>query len=616
MGEILIGFEVGTGEAVHIDPDHLLGTGLTQQSGKTTTLNAIIYRGGRRAIAFRTKRGEIDMDVAQHLQPFYRQPRRSRSKFIDRRYVQYILEASEERRMRFEEAWIIRACDRAQTLRDVYENIQRLQGDATRGLDKDQYLKLEAYFKDILPQLEEREWATTLPLVNGVNLMDLEPLSDEVQCLVIERTIDYVLRNMKDVIIVLPEARKFIPLGSRTPVTSTAIRMASEGAVLDLDLWVDSQTYSSIDNEVRKQCGTQIHGVQMDNNEARTISDLLDKRWDFRAVKKLRLGHFFVKTKDKRYKHVYVLPAGVPEEMGRRVAMGELKPEAVKDYLAQSRAQKIDGDEEMYRSKYEESQRELEESRAREEGLKEELRESHIDGEDQGLRDRVSTLEGEKKTQAIELNDLRDKVKRFEGVDVKRLKETMAALRKDLEIYSTFKGLLVKMLDVDQVKAVSSPESAAAPVDMSMVATLVDERLAQVLRESPPERVVAINLSEAARELIREDFTSNMAELIGGLTPEPRRAALIIREHGTIKTRDLYFHVRGKESRGRLPVNFNTMVKKLENIGLATRNPNAGLISWTLHDLVDGRLIDVADEEARRQLEEYLASLLLPGDQG
>ena len=103
--------------------------------------------------------------------------------------------------------------------------------------------------------------------------------------------------------------------------------------------------------------------------------------------------------------------------------------------------------------------------------------------------------------------------------------------------------------------------------------------------------------------------------MIAGLTPEPRRAALIVREHGTIKTRDLYFHVRGKESRGRLPVNFNTMVKKLEKTGLAERNNTTGLVSWTLRDLIDGKLIDVADEETRRQLEEYLASLLLPGSQ-
>jgi len=586
MGEILIGFEVGTGEPVYIDPDHMLATGLTQQSGKTTTLNALIYRGGRRAIAFRTKRGEIDMDVAQQLQPFYKQPIRSRSKFIDRRYVQYILEASEDRKMRFEEAWIIRACDRAQTLRDVYKNIQRLQGDATRGLDKDQYMKLEAYFKDILPQLEEREWATTLPLKNGVNLMDLEPLSDEMQCLVIERTIDYVLRNMKDVIIVLPEARKFIPLGSRTPVTSTAIRMASEGAVLDLDLWVDSQTYSSIDNEVRKQCGTQIHGFQTDNNEANTIRDLLGKRWGSEIVKGLRLGHFLVKTKDKRHKHVYVLPANVPEEMGRKVALGEMRPEDVAEYMTRMMVHR-DGEDEMYKGMYEESQRKLNEALAEKVKLEQlqELRGAQSDTADvQRIKD-----------------------------DLARMEEKNRELSEDAEASRELRKAITRFLQLDVARKAEAPPPTPQPVDMNMVASLVNDRLDQVLRDSPPERVVTIDLSEAARELIREDFTSNMVELIGGLTPEPRRAALIIREHGTIKTRDLYFHVRGKESRGRLPVNFNTMVKKLEDIGLAVRNTNAGLASWTLRDLIDGKLIDVTDEETRRQLEEYLATLLLPG---
>ena len=58
------------------------------------------------------------------------------------------------------------------------------------------------------------------------------------------------------------------------------------------------------------------------------------------------------------------------------------------------------------------------------------------------------------------------------------------------------------------------------------------------------------------------------------------------------------------------------MVKKLEKMGLAERNNTTGLVSWTLRDLIDGKLIDVADEETRRQIEEYLASLLLPGGQG
>lgn len=585
MGEILIGFEVGTGEPVYIDPDHMLVTGLTQQTGKTTTLNALIYRSGRRAVAFRTKRGEIDMDVARQLQPFYKEPRR-KGRQIDWMYVKELLGATLERSMDWHEEWIMRSCEGAASLSEVYTNIKTLQEESRRAFDQGQYLRLEKYFEIILPQLEQREWATTLPLVKGVNLMDLETLSLEMQCLVIERTIDYVLTKMKDVIVVLPEARKFIPLNRKTPVTGTAVRIAAEGAVLELDLWVDSQTYSSINNEVRKQCGTQIHGFQTDNNEANTIRDLLGKRWGSEIVKGLRLGHFLVKTKDKRHKHVYVLPAGVPEEMGRRVALGETRPEDVAEYMTRMMVHR-DGEDEMYKGMYEESQRSLNEALADKKRVEEqldELREAQADTSDvQRIRD-----------------------------DLARMEEKNRELSEDAEAGRELRKAILRFLQLEAVRKEEAPPPAP-PVDMNTVASLVNDRLAQVLRESPPERVVAINLSEAARELIREDFTSNMAELIGGLTPEPMRAALVIREHGTIKTRDLYFHVRGKESRGRLPVNFNTMVKKLEDVGLATRNTNAGLVSWTLRDLVDGRLIDVTDEEARRQLEEYLASLLLPG---
>lgn len=330
--KILLGFEVGTGEAVYIDPDHLLETGLTQQSGKTTALNALISRSKRRAIAFRTKRGEIDWVVAKHLQPFYTQPKQ-RGGFIDWEYVESILEAHLGERVKFERRWIMQVCESAENLKEVYANSLRLEKESKHFFDKGQFYLLSNYFEKILPQLESREWATTLPLVEGVNLMDLEDMSFEMQCLVIERVMDYVLTSMKDVIIVLPEARVFIPLSAKTPVTKTAVKMASEGAVLEVDLWVDSQTYSSINSEVRKQCGTQLHGVQMDNNEAKTITDLLDKKWKPRKLKSLKLGHFFVKTKDKRYKHVYVLPAGIEEEVGIAVATGKLRVEEVKSML-------------------------------------------------------------------------------------------------------------------------------------------------------------------------------------------------------------------------------------------------------------------------------------------
>uniref|UniRef100_A0A6M3M1L4 Uncharacterized protein n=2 Tax=viral metagenome TaxID=1070528 RepID=A0A6M3M1L4_9ZZZZ len=227
----------------------------------------------------------------------------------------------------------MQVCESAGSLKEVYANSLRLEKESKHFFDKGQFYLLSNYFEKILPQLESREWATTLPLVEGVNLMDLEDMTFEMQCLVIERVMDHALTNMKNVIIVLPEARKFIPLSAKTPVTKTAVKIASEGAVLEVDLWVDSQTYSSINSEVRKQCGTQLHGVQMDNNEAKTITDLLDKKWKPRKLKSLKLGHFFVKTKDKRYKHVYVLPAGIEEDVGIAVATGKLRVEEVKSML-------------------------------------------------------------------------------------------------------------------------------------------------------------------------------------------------------------------------------------------------------------------------------------------
>ena len=49
--KVLIGFEIGTGEKVFLTPDHLLVTGVTQYSGKTTCLESLIQRLKVKAIA-------------------------------------------------------------------------------------------------------------------------------------------------------------------------------------------------------------------------------------------------------------------------------------------------------------------------------------------------------------------------------------------------------------------------------------------------------------------------------------------------------------------------------------------------------------------------------------
>jgi len=56
---VRLGFEVGTGEPVDIPIGHTVACGQSQRAGKTTALQAIVSRSGRRrALAFVTKRGE------------------------------------------------------------------------------------------------------------------------------------------------------------------------------------------------------------------------------------------------------------------------------------------------------------------------------------------------------------------------------------------------------------------------------------------------------------------------------------------------------------------------------------------------------------------------------
>lgn len=86
MKKILLGFEIKTGKKVEIEPSHLIVTGLTQKSGKTTTLEALITRSNLKAVAFRTKINESGFSQGSFIPPYFRER-------FDWEYVQSVLEA-------------------------------------------------------------------------------------------------------------------------------------------------------------------------------------------------------------------------------------------------------------------------------------------------------------------------------------------------------------------------------------------------------------------------------------------------------------------------------------------------------------------------------------------
>jgi hypothetical protein len=119
MKSILLGYEIGTGKgnAVEIPLSHLIVTGLTQLSGKTTTLEALITRSDLKAIVFRTKPGERGFANAQRIAPYFKE----RS---DWQYVCALLEATLKEKMRFERSWIMTACKGTSSLLEVKRNIE------------------------------------------------------------------------------------------------------------------------------------------------------------------------------------------------------------------------------------------------------------------------------------------------------------------------------------------------------------------------------------------------------------------------------------------------------------------------------------------------------------
>ena len=318
---IHLGFEVGSGDQVTVPLHHAIVSGVTGLSGKTTAISAMLSRlpNGYRSLVFSTKRGEISFDGAHEVQPFYKAT-------VDWEYVSGVLEAARKEKLKFERSWIIKASRGATTLRQVYENIvQALEGgERLRGLDESVWTVLRAYFEKVLPELESQPWAVSLDLAQGVNVMQLAHLSEEVQGLVIAASLEEAHRAMSDVCLVIPEAWLYVPQQRGSPVKWAAQHIIRQGRARGVFLWLDSQDVTTVSKDVLKSVDLWVLGRQREVNEVRRILDqipavLKPKPSD---IMTLGVGEFYVAAEDWCRK-VYVQPAWLDAETARRVALGE-----------------------------------------------------------------------------------------------------------------------------------------------------------------------------------------------------------------------------------------------------------------------------------------------------
>jgi hypothetical protein len=349
--KILLGYEVGSGEPVFVPLHHLAIFGMTQLSGKTTTLEGLISRSGLRAIAFITKRGEAGFTRYNLVTPYYK-PR------ADWQFVEGLVNVALGEKVKYEPGMrygIMKVCKGHKDLKEIQKAALELARESKREFMRAVYEKLAAYLEIVIPELEKWVFTDKLDLSEGINVMDLSGMRLETQHLVIASTIEYAFANLDHVIVIIPEAWETIPQGKMTPVKWVAQQFIRKGAALGNYLWLDSQDIGGIDKTPLRQCDNWLMGRMKEAHEVeRILKQLLGMKVPAEEIQTLPLGHFYA-TIGNEVKKVYVLPVGVPEEVGRDVALGKRSPESVRDSFLKPKVMEVN--DLVWKEKYEEERK-------------------------------------------------------------------------------------------------------------------------------------------------------------------------------------------------------------------------------------------------------------------
>ena len=325
---IKIGYEIETGKEVQIKKSHIVVTGVTQESGKTTTVEALIKRSGQKAIIFKTKVGEKSIRTGTKIAPFFKDK-------SDYDFVKGLIETYSKEKLSIEKGTLMRLCKDTSSLIEIQRKIEEKLSDKKkklRGIVEEIYTRLQHYLENLVPQIQHAKLSRELIIYEGINIMDVERFGEEVQALIIGAVLDEVLIKMKNVIVVIPEAWKFCPQKYGSPCKRSIQRFIRQGATNNNYLYIDSQDMAGVDKDALKQVATWILGYQSEINEVKhTINQIpLSKTLKPKPedIMTLKIGHFFLATK-KEVRKIYVQPSWIVDKTAKDIALGKIDVETM-----------------------------------------------------------------------------------------------------------------------------------------------------------------------------------------------------------------------------------------------------------------------------------------------
>jgi hypothetical protein len=299
---------------------HLAVTGQTQESGKTTTLEALATRAGVAVLAFVTKRGEKAFSLGARVAPYFRDR-------ADWQFVDQLISAQLSEKNKWLRQWFIPICRTTRTLADVQRAVRKGMEKAT-GQRAGAYVQLDAYLDLIVPEIQSAKLASSLELGPGLNVMDISGSSTPMQMLFVQSAIDWVNAQARNTVVVVPEAWEFVPEGKGSPAKASAIALVRKGGGIGNHIWVDSQDMAGVDKTILRGCAVWLIGVQREANEIkRNLANIPAgiKRPSAADVATLARGQFYACWGQHALK-VYVQPAWLATEQARAFARSEPPP--------------------------------------------------------------------------------------------------------------------------------------------------------------------------------------------------------------------------------------------------------------------------------------------------
>lgn len=319
---ILVGYRVGDGEPVYMHPRHTMITGMTGDAGKTTCIEGIASRWqGQKFVVFLAKPGEQAFQSQRRIKPFFKQK-------SGWQYVEALIEASQQEKIKIIRTTLIKICDRTKTLEEVFGNanhrIAEYDQKGKGGFEYDMLIQVREYLRHVLNELKEHELADTLDLQEGINVVDLTDFSAVMQAMVIGAIAEEILRNHEHTSIVIPEAWQTIPGDRGSPATASVEALIRQGRVRGNFVLIDSQDIAGVNTKIRRHIGNYLLGKQQDEHEIeRTLKAIpLSPKSKPRAeeVQTLKKGQFFAVI-DEKVEKIYARPSWMPEENAIQIAL-------------------------------------------------------------------------------------------------------------------------------------------------------------------------------------------------------------------------------------------------------------------------------------------------------